>query len=34
MIVANSNDPEKQKLVQALRFEKGLEDIYILLYQA
>lgn len=34
MIVANSNDPDKQKLVQALRFEKGLEDIYILLYQA
>ena len=33
MIVANSGSPEKLKLVQELRFEKGLENVYILMYQ-
>lgn len=34
MVVANSSTSDKQQLIQALRFEKGFEDIFILLYQS
>ena len=33
LVVANAQDPAKNKILQSLRFEKDLEDVYILFYQ-